>query len=335
MSMKRLVVFVVLVLVPSVVFAGVDGKVAGTVTDVETNNPLAGTNVIIVGTEMGASTDAEGKYIILNVPIGTYEIRATFIGYATVTVENVKVNSDLTTNLDFEMPTTDVAGEAVVIVAQEPLVNLTATSVVRSVPAELLTNLATRSGLTFMGLQAGVVIHNNRVFIRGGRSDETGFQIEGVTSGAVVGSEAGTNVTTIPQALAEVKILVGGFSADIGGGAAGIVQQSFKTGTSSMHGSIAYETDGPADSFGDTFSYGYNDLTATLSGPLGGLKYFVAYRKRHDDDINPQFFKGFEFVKLFDTGDDGGEEGDSAIVKWDDGKVTGRNHDEWILNGNL
>ncbi|MCH7495203.1 MAG: carboxypeptidase-like regulatory domain-containing protein, partial [Candidatus Marinimicrobia bacterium] len=333
--MKRLVVFVVLVLAPSVVFAGVDGKVAGTVTDVETNNPLAGTNVIIVGTEMGASTDAEGKYIILNVPIGTYEIRATFIGYATVTVENVKVNSDLTTNLDFEMPTTDVAGEAVVIVAQEPLVNLTATSVVRSVPAELLTNLATRSGLTFMGLQAGVVIHNNRVFIRGGRSDETGFQIEGVTSGAAVGSEAGVGVTTIPQALAEVKILVGGFSADVGGGAAGIVQQTFKTGTSSMHGSIAYETDGPADSFGDTFSYGYNDLTATLSGPLGGLKYFVAYRKRHDDDINPQFFKGFEFVKLFDTGDDGGNEGDSALVKWDDGKVLGRNHDETILNGNL
>ena len=335
MSMKRLVVFVVLVLVPSVVFAGIDGKVSGTVIDAETNSPLAGTNVIIVGTQMGASTDAEGKYIIFNVPIGTYEVRATFIGYASVTVENVKVNSDLTTNLDFEMPTTDVAGEAVVIVAEEPLVNLTATSVVRSVPAELLRNLATRSGLTFFGLQAGVVIHNRAVFIRGGRSDETGFQIEGVTSGAAVGSTGGASVTVIPQALAEVKILVGGFSADVGGGAAGIVQQSFKTGTSSMHGSIAYETDGPADSFGETFSYGYNDLTATLSGPLGGLKYFVAYRKRQDDDNSPQFFKGFDFGYLKDTGADGGTKGDSAHVKWDDGKVPGRNHDEWILNGNL
>ncbi len=333
--MRSLIAFAVLLMIPSLILAGVDGKISGTVLDAETNEPLTGSNILVVGTAMGASTDADGKYTILSVPIGTYEIKATFIGYAVVTVENVKVNSDLTTNLDFSMSSTAVAGQSVVITAQEPLVNLTATSVVRSVPAELLKNLATRSATKFMGLQAGVVIHNSRVFIRGGRSDETGFQIEGVSTGGAVGSTAGTNVTTIPEALAEVKVLVGGFSADIGGGASGIVQQTFKTGTSSFHGSLRYETDGAADSFGDTEEYGYNDITATLSGPLGGLRYFAAYRNTQRDDYAPQFFKGFDFGYLKDTGSDGGTKGDSALVKWDGGAVPGRDDSRTTFNGNL
>ena len=122
--MRSLVAFAVLLMIPSLILAGVDGKVTGTVLDAETNEPLTGSNVLIVGTAMGASTDAEGKYTILNVPIGTYEIRATFIGYAVVTVENVKVNSDLTTNLDFNMSSTAVAGESVIITAQEPFVKM-------------------------------------------------------------------------------------------------------------------------------------------------------------------------------------------------------------------
>jgi len=342
MNAKKLFVLIVLMVIPSVVLAGIDGKISGTVTDAETNNSLTGTNVIVVGTSLGASTDADGKYTILNVPVGVYSVRATFIGYATFTVENVKITTDLTTLLDFALSTVAVAGEAITVVAVEPLVNLTATNVVRTVDAELLKKLATRSMTNFLGLHAGVVVHNRTIVIRGGRADETGFQVEGISTAPAVGS-SGQGLSTIPEAIEEIRVLVGGFSADIGGGAAGIVQQTFRTGRTSIHGSIQAETDGLADGFGDTFEYGYNDLTATLSGPLGPLKYFVAYENFTKDDNNVQFFTGSPvdddgkdlFGYMVDTGADGGTKGDSALVVWDSGKIPGRSHEHSIVNGTI
>lgn len=341
--MKRLSLFLILMIMPALLMAGINGKISGTVIDAETGNPLVGTNVLVVGTSLGASTDADGNYNILSVPVGTYSVKALFIGYTDLTYENIKVNSDITTRLSFSLSTSAVAGDAVVIIAEAPLVNLTATSVVRSVDAELVKNLATRSATAFVGLQAGVVVHNSTIIIRGGRSDETGFQVEGVgTSLAVGNTGGGSGITVIPEAIESVRVLVGGFSADIGGGAAGIVQQTFRTGKSSMQGSFQVETDGFADNFGDTFDYGYTDFSATISGPLGPLKYFVAYENFQKDDNNAQFFTGAEFGFLTDTGLDGGAKGDSALidgkpaeVKWESGKIPGRAHDHTVLNGTL
>ena len=335
--MKRLSLFLILMIMPALLMAGINGKISGTVIDAETGNPLVGTNVLVVGTSLGASTDADGNYNILSVPVGTYSVKALFIGYTDLTYENIKVNSDITTRLSFSLSTSAVAGDAVVIIAEAPLVNLTATSVVRSVDAELVKHIATRSGTAFLGLHAGVVVHNSTIIIRGGRADETGFQVEGVGTALAVGNTGGgSGISVIPEALESVRVLVGGFSADIGGGASGIVQQTFRTGKSSMQGSFQVETDGFADGFGDdTFEYGYNDISATISGPLGPLKYFVAYENFQIDDNNVQFFTGANFGYLKDTGLDGGTIGDSALVKWESGKIPNRNHDHTILNGTL
>ena len=65
-------------------YAGTTGKIAGRITD-ENNNPLIGCNVIIKGTSLGAASDLDGKYFILNIPPGVYEISSSMIGYGTVT----------------------------------------------------------------------------------------------------------------------------------------------------------------------------------------------------------------------------------------------------------
>ena len=349
--MKQLSLFLILMIMPTLVLAGINGKISGTVVDAETGDPLAGTNVLVVGTSLGASTDADGKYNILSVPIGTYSVKATFIGYTEITYENIKVNSDITTRLSFSLGSSAVSGESIIIIAETPLVNITSTNVVRTMDANLIENIATRNVTELFALQAGVVVQNNEVSIRGGRPNETGYQVEGVSTDAAVGAAGmmfGSRSTTdnsqiggenpiniIPEALEEVRVLVGGFSADIGGGAAGIIQQTFKTGRESFHGSLRYETDGAAESFGETESYGYNDLTAVISGPLGALKYFGAVQVSHADDYNPQYFTGADFGKIGDTGDDGGNTEDTVVVSWDTGKVPGRNDDRTTFNGTL
>jgi len=68
----------------------VTGKVEGSVTD-QAGAPVANAQVFVVGTSFGAVTNDKGYYFINNVPVGTYSLRAQFIGYAPSEVRAVRV----------------------------------------------------------------------------------------------------------------------------------------------------------------------------------------------------------------------------------------------------
>src|SRR5437867_7716350 len=70
--------------------AGTVGKLTGLVADAK-KQPLAGVNVILVGVPLGAATDLEGRYVILNVPAGTYSVKVSLIGYNPTTVQNLSI----------------------------------------------------------------------------------------------------------------------------------------------------------------------------------------------------------------------------------------------------
>lgn len=79
------------------------GSITGTVVDAETGEPLIGVNVVIQGTGRGAATDVEGRYQITDLDPGIYDIKATFLSYAPMNVEEVKVEAGETTNLDIQL----------------------------------------------------------------------------------------------------------------------------------------------------------------------------------------------------------------------------------------
>ncbi|MEX0599916.1 MAG: carboxypeptidase-like regulatory domain-containing protein, partial [Rhodothermales bacterium] len=85
----QLLSLLVLCLVGSPVFAQ-SGKISGQVTDAATGDPLPGVNVVIDGTTQGTSTGADGYYSIINVRPGTYDVRASFIGFTPQVVEDVR-----------------------------------------------------------------------------------------------------------------------------------------------------------------------------------------------------------------------------------------------------
>ncbi len=101
-------------------FAGNTGKLAGKITDKTTGEPLIGANVYIQALNTGASTDLNGNYFILNIPPGTYSISVSMVGYAKLTVNNVSIIIDRTTTENFELETTTIEVEGVVIVAERP-----------------------------------------------------------------------------------------------------------------------------------------------------------------------------------------------------------------------
>jgi hypothetical protein len=100
---------------------GQAGKISGRVLDSQTKEPLPFANVVIMGTNLGAATNLDGEYIIINVPPGTYKIRASMTGYNNYTVENISVATGLTTSLDFAIVPASFQTEEVVVIAEKPL----------------------------------------------------------------------------------------------------------------------------------------------------------------------------------------------------------------------
>jgi len=100
------------------VFAAGNGIIEGYVKDKTTGEPLAFSNVMLVGTSLGTASDINGKYYISNIPPGSYTIRCSFIGYKKKDVKIVVRNNQIV-KLNFELDYEGtVQGEAVTITAQ-------------------------------------------------------------------------------------------------------------------------------------------------------------------------------------------------------------------------
>jgi len=103
---KKLLIFALVLAIAPAIYAGTTGKIAGIVKDKQTGEPLPGVNVLLQGTTLGASTDIDGYYVIVNVPVGVHELHVSYIGYKDILIYNVRVVADATTRYDFEMEQT-------------------------------------------------------------------------------------------------------------------------------------------------------------------------------------------------------------------------------------
>jgi hypothetical protein len=114
--------------------AGNTGKINGVVSDARTNSPLLGVNIIVEGTSFGASTDADGVYIIIGVPPGRYSLKASYIGYQEVIQRDVQVVIDRTIQIPFQMQQTSLqSGDSVVVIAKRNVVSLDISSSKRDI----------------------------------------------------------------------------------------------------------------------------------------------------------------------------------------------------------
>jgi len=101
---------------------GQSGKISGVVIDATTQEPLIGANVLIEGTNFGAATNVDGKFVILNISPGIYNITASMIGYSKSTEKGVEVYIDRTTQLSFGLNDEALQMEQVIVVAKKPAV---------------------------------------------------------------------------------------------------------------------------------------------------------------------------------------------------------------------
>lgn len=262
---------------------GTTGKIAGKVSDITTNEPLPFVNVIIEGTSLGAATDADGYYSILNVSPGTYTIKATYIGYQAVSYTGVKVSIDLTTKIDFQLSSADVTlKQDVIVLAERPIVQKDLTASTSMITSDQIASLPVTEFQEILQLQAGVVGGN----VRGGRSGEVVYAIDGVPVTDVY--DGSTVVDVSANAIQELQFVSGAFNAEYGRALSGYVNIATKDGDNKFAGSVT-------SYIGDYYSTHTNifrgvnkidalnirNLEGNLSGPVIKNKLFFYANARY------------------------------------------------------
>ncbi len=121
---RRIPLILLFLVIFSATALAANGSISGKITDKTTHAPLTGANVVIVGTSLGSAADAEGNYKIDNVPIGTYTLQITYIGYPQA-ARTVKVEAGINVVADFEMMETGIMADALVISASRRAEKLT------------------------------------------------------------------------------------------------------------------------------------------------------------------------------------------------------------------
>jgi len=276
--------------------AGTTGKISGVVIDGETKESLPGAVITILGTAMGANTDIDGRYSIINVPVGTYSVQTKMMGYESQTFTGIKSIMDLNTTLNFKLKSTIIEMTGQVVKGDKGIIQVRPdiTSTTTTVSTKEIENMAgVRSYQDVVGGATGAIAtsggqygYTSGIHIRGGRSNEIAYFVDGLSTQDQVTGGSGANIAT--NSIQEVMVITGGFNAEYGSAMSGVVNVVTKSGAAKLEGMMRVRTDAifPKE---NKLNLGYNGLEANLGGPIYGMKdfkFFISgeiYRRQYDE----------------------------------------------------
>ncbi len=257
-------IFFLLSFFPLILLGGVTGKISGSIKDAQTGEPLIGANILVEGMNIGAATDINGEFVILNIPPKKYSIKISFIGYETTIIKDVSIVVDQTTQLNIELQPQSIQVQDIVVTAKTPLIQKDVTSSISVVTREEIESLPVQTFTELLSLQAGVVGSGSNLHIRGGRSNEVAYMIDGTL---VVDPLLGGLATQINNdAIQEMSLLSGTFNAEYGNALSGVVNIVTRDGADKISGKIEART----SEFGIKRYSDLNEnrINGSLSGPI-------------------------------------------------------------------
>ncbi len=285
----------------SFLFGGTTGKISGTALDQATKEPLLGASVQIVGTPLGAASGPDGSFIILNVPPGTYTVRVSSLGYEAKLVEQVRIAADQTTTLSVALNPSNVELSEVIVAAEKPAIQKDVTSSMSVISAGDIENLPVASFTDLIGLQAGVVGNGSELHIRGGRSNEVAYMVDGAYVDDPLLGGLATQINN--DAIQEMSMLSGTFNAEYGNAMSGVVNIVTREGGEKFGGKVEMRT----SEFGVDAYNKFHEMrfSATLSGPvIEDLSFFLTAENDRRGSYLPFGYNNSQtmFTKLSYTG---------------------------------
>lgn len=272
--------------------AGTDGTIRGKVSDID-GNPLPGANIYVPDVGIGAAAGGDGSYIILNIPVGDYDVVVQMMGYQKQTMTDVSVMMDQTVWLNFKLPIAAVEGEEVQVLGQRALVEKGSTSKKITVDKEAIQSLPIRDLSELYTLQSGVVKVESRsksvpdheergieeIHVKGGRSGEIAYMMDGMYLRNPIFGSIGSGTRLNMFAVREFDWQPGGFNAEYGDAQSAISNWHTASGGKEIEYHFKWETssvgaflDGDSDeSKNYDLNRGYTDYNFGIGGPIIGI----------------------------------------------------------------
>lgn len=275
--MKHKLNFLLVLLLISPLWSfGQNGIIKGRITNLINNEPVGFANILVEGTDKGATSDIDGYYEITELEAGLYNIRASFIGFNEITNYEIQVSNAKPAVVDFQLEETIAELDEVVVKAspfrktEESPVSLRTIGVAEIQRNPGGNNDISRVIQSLPGVTSTANFRNDLI-IRGGAPNENRFYLDDVevptinhfaTQGASGGPVGLINVNFIR----EVDFFSGAFPSNRGNALSSVF--NFK------------QRDGRDDRIGGRFQVGASDIGLSLEGPIGDKTTFLFSARR-------------------------------------------------------
>ena len=287
----RLFGIVSLLVASFAVAAAQNGTITGTVMDRVSNEPLPSANVLVLGTSLGASTDPDGNFTIREVPVGTYQVRATLVGYEPVILADIVVASGRPTDVHIKMDQETIGlGEVEVTATYFRRTPEQAVSVQRLSFEEIRRSPGgfedvVRAVAVFPGV-AQVSAGRNDLIVRGGAPSENiyvvdNIEIPNINHFSTQGSAGGPLSYINLDFVRETSFSTGGFGVRYGDRLSSVLTIDLR--------------EGRTDRVGGKATISATQFGLNLEGPVGEKGTFLVSARRSYLDL---IFRasGFSFV---------------------------------------
>ncbi len=260
-------------------------RISGTAKDASTGEPLFGATILLVGTSLGAATDMNGKYVIENVPEGSYTVRASYIGYGQVK-KNIIIREGNNVILNFSLDPVGVKGKTIVVTAQASgqtqAINqqLSSDQIVNVVSAAKIQELPDANAAESVGRLPGISVLRNggegtEVVIRGLAPKFNNITLDGIQMASSNPNDRSTDLSGISSSMLDgikvYKTVSPDMDANVIGGTVDFDIREAKLGQPNV----------PQLSL--VLQGGYNSLSDAYN-KLNNYKYVASYGERFLDD---------------------------------------------------
>lgn len=290
-EMKRFfpeIILIILLFTMTGVRAGTTGSLVGRVKDAGTGEALWGAVIILEHSSLGTQTVEDGRFFIYNIPAGQYNVKVELLGYETKIIRGVTISPDRKTELTISLHSQAISGESVVVEAEMPVVRKDITASQYVVARKEIDAMPVTQIEQVMKTHAGVVEGGH---IRGGRSEEVIYVIDGIPLNRSISGGLGSYLPT--EAIQEMTILTGGWDPEFGNASSGVVNIITRRPFGKTEFGIKYEND---HLFGGNRHNRYQRLALSLSAPVwrNRLSFFGVGVLQRDDtrywwDFDPDF----------------------------------------------
>ncbi|MBN1592546.1 MAG: TonB-dependent receptor [Candidatus Coatesbacteria bacterium] len=272
---------------------GITGAIKGEVKDASTGEPLPFADILISGPALlkpyAFSADQDGKFVRAGLPPGTYTIEVVYVGYLKKKVTDISVLMDRTAVVTVQLEQQTAIEKEIEVVATNPLIEKEVSGTSDVIDGDYIEDMPIQ-GRAYQNalkiLPGTLVDRDQNVHIRGGRTGEVGFKVDGMNAQDPVTGGYGTNVNM--NAVEKMEVITGGYDAEYGGNMSGMVNVVTKSGTDTFHGDVHFNYQSDRLD-GVDYDWRSRNPGFTLKGPIipEKLNFFMSFELEDNKRMFP------------------------------------------------